>query len=374
MGGSIRIGRLLGIPVEIHFTWFIAVGVISWSLAQGVFPQQIPGLQPDTYWAMGVAGALLLFGSVLVHEFGHALTARWFKIPTRNITLFLFGGVAQIAREPERPAHEFWVAIAGPLTSVGLAGLFWMVTPHVQPAPVSALTGFLSWVNLLLVGFNMIPAFPLDGGRVLRAILWKFLGLDRATRVATTLGHVAAAGFIMLGVFAIFTGHVINGLWLILIGWFLDQGAGASYQQLVLRNALTGVYVKDIMTKDVVTLDADLTIEEAVTDYFLLQKHGGYPVTWGDHLLGILTLHDVKRVPRDRWRQTRVREAMTPIAEAKTVRPGIAAYEALARMMQSGVGRLLVVDTHGEIVGILTRSDLLHLIRLRTELGTDVPA
>ncbi|MDR5682502.1 MAG: site-2 protease family protein [Armatimonadota bacterium] len=374
MGGSIRLGRLFGIAVQIHFTWFIAVWVISWSLAQGVFPQQIPGLPSGTYWTMGVAGALLLFASVLVHEFGHALTARTLGIPTRSITLFLFGGVAQIAREPERPAHEFWVAIAGPVTSVALAGLFWFATPRAEPVPATALMGYLSWVNLLLAGFNMIPAFPLDGGRVLRAILWNFLGLERATRVTTTLGHATAAAFVVLGVFAIFTGRVINGLWLVLIGWFLDQGAGASYQQLVLRNALRGVRVEDIMTRDVIALDASLTIEDAVSNYFLPHKHGGYPVTWGDRLVGILTLHDVKQVPRDRWNQTRVRDAMTPIAQVKTVRPGTGAYDALARMVQAGVGRLLVVNADGELAGILTRSDLMHLIRLRTELGADVPA
>jgi Zn-dependent protease/CBS domain-containing protein len=365
---------LFGVTVQIHFTWFIAVWVISWSLAQGVFPHQIPGLPSGTYWTMGVAGALLLFGSVLVHEFGHALTARWLGIPTRSITLFLFGGVAQIAREPERPAHEFWVAIAGPATSVALAGLFWLATPRGLPVPATELMGYLSWVNLLLAGFNMIPAFPLDGGRVLRAILWKFLGLERATRITTTLGHVTAAAFIVLGVFATFTGHVINGLWLILIGWFLDQGAGASYQQLILSNALRGVRVQDIMTADVITLDANLTIEEAVSDYFLPLKHGGYPVTWGDRLVGILTLHDVKQVPRDKWKERRVRDTMTPIAAAKTVRPGAAAYDALARMVQTGVGRLLVVDADGELAGILTRSDLMHLIRMRTEIGADMPA
>jgi Zn-dependent protease/CBS domain-containing protein len=365
---------VFGVAIEIHFTWLIAVWVISWSLAQGLFPHQIPGLPSGTYWMMGVAGALLLFASVLFHEFGHALAARRFRIPTRSITLFLFGGVAHIAREPERPAHEFWVAIAGPITSVALSGLFWVIAPQVQPAPAAVLMEYLSWVNLLLAGFNMIPAFPLDGGRVLRAVLWNFLGLERATRVTTTLGHVFAAAFIVVGVFAIFAGHVINGLWLILIGWFLDQGAGASYQQLVLRTALSGVRVDDIMTTDVVTMEPNLSIEEAVSDYFLQYKHGGYPVAWGGRLQGILTLHDVKRVPRDKWRETRVRDAMTPMSEMKTVRPGTGAYDALARIAETGVGRLLVVDAQGNLAGILTRSDLMHLIRLRTELGADVPA
>ncbi|MCL6500109.1 MAG: CBS domain-containing protein, partial [Firmicutes bacterium] len=223
-------------------------------------------------------------------------------------------------------------------------------------------------LNVGLAAFNLLPAFPLDGGRVLRAILWSFLGLERATRVSTSLGHATAAAFIALGVLAIFTGRPVDGLWLVLIGWFLDQGAGASYQQMLLRHALRGVRVRDIMTPDPVTLEADLTLEEAVAGYFLPRKHGGYPVVYGDRLLGILTLHDLKQVPRERWSTTRVREAMTPIDRAQTVRPEAPAYDALARMVQAGVGRLLVLDAGGELVGILTRSDLLHLIRLRSEL------
>ena len=171
MTGSIRIGRLLGITVQVHATWFLAVWAIAWSLAAGVFPQRIPGLPATTYWTMGFAGALLLFGSVLVHELGHALAARRFRIPTRSITLFLFGGVAQIAREPERPSHELWVALAGPATSLLLAGIFRLLTPGGEVVPATALMGYLSSVNLLLAAFNLLPAFPLDGGRALRAVL-----------------------------------------------------------------------------------------------------------------------------------------------------------------------------------------------------------
>lgn len=358
MTGSIRLGRLLGIVVQVHVTWFLAVWAIAWSLARGMFPERIPGLPEQIYWTMGFAGALLLFVSVLVHELGHALVARYFRIPTRSITLFLFGGVAQMVREPERPSHELWVALAGPATSLVLAGIF---------RSAAALMGYLSWVNLLLAGFNLLPAFPLDGGRVLRALLWWLLDLERATRIATLMGHATAAAFIILGVLAAFTGRPVDGLWLILVGWFLDQAAGASYQQMLLRHALRGVRVRDIMTPDPVTLDTELTLEEAVAQYFLPRKHGGYPVVYGERLLGILTLHDLKQVPREKWPTTRVREAMTPIARAHTMRPEAPAYEALARMTQAGVGRLLVLDGAGELVGILTRSDLLQVIRLRQD-------
>ena len=172
MAGSIRIGRIFGITVQVHHTWFIALWAVAFSLARGVFPERLPGLPGSTYWTMGIVGAVFLFGSVLVHEFGHALVARRFRIPTRSITLFLFGGVAQIAREPERPAHEFWVAIAGPVTSLGVGALFWALAPRGADVPATALMGYLAWANLLLAIFNLIPAFPLDGGRVLRAVLW----------------------------------------------------------------------------------------------------------------------------------------------------------------------------------------------------------
>ncbi|MDR7415559.1 MAG: site-2 protease family protein [Armatimonadota bacterium] len=369
MGGSIRLGKILGITVQVHYTWFVALWALSFSLARGVFPEQIPGQPPETYWTMGVVGAVLLFTSVLVHELGHALVARLYQIPTRSITLFLFGGVAHIAREPERPTHEFSVAIAGPVTSLGLAGIFWALTPRGEPVPATALMGYLAWANLLLAAFNMLPAFPLDGGRVLRAVLWAFYGYERATRIVTLLGQVTAGAFILLGVVGVFTGRVLNGLWLILIGWFLEQAASASYQQAVLRRILGGIRVADIMTREVRVMPAELTLEEAVHDYFLPHKHGGYPVVYGDRLVGILTLHDLRRVPRERWRTARVREVMTPIAQAKAVRPDLSAYEALARMLQDGVGRLLVLDEGGELVGLVTRSDLMHLIRVRTELG-----
>ncbi|MER3456114.1 MAG: site-2 protease family protein [candidate division GAL15 bacterium] len=371
MTGSVRVGRVAGITVQIHATWFLAVWAIAGSLARTVFPQRIPGLPEAAYWTMGFSGALLLFASVLVHELGHALVARHFRIPTRSITLFLFGGVAHIAREPARPAHELWVALAGPATSVVLAGVFRLLTPPGPAVPATALMGYLSSVNLLLAAFNLLPAFPLDGGRVLRALLWSLWGFERATRVTTYLGHAAAAVFIALGVLAIFAGRPVDGLWMVLIGWFLDQGAGASYQQMLLRHALRGVRVQDIMTRDPVTLEAGLTLEEAVAGYFLPRKHGGYPVVYGERLVGILTLHDLKQVPRERWATTRVREAMTPIGRARTVRPETLAYDALARMVEAGVGRLLVLDADGELVGILTRSDLLHLLRLRSEPGPE---
>lgn len=374
MGGAIKIGRIAGIAVQIHLTWFVALGVISMTLARGVFPAQMPNLPANLYWSMGITGAVLLFLSVMLHELGHALAARHFRIATRSITLFLFGGVAQITSEPEDPRQEFWIAIAGPITSFFLAGFFWLITPHGQRVPAAILMEYLSLANLILCGFNLLPALPLDGGRILRAVLWRFLGLEQATRIASGLGRIAANLLIVLGVVTVLGGQLIQGIWMILIGWFLDHGAGASYQQLLLRNALRGVRVRDVMTTEVITIEQSLSVEQAVMDHFLRHKHGGYPVSYGDRVVGIVTLHDIKPHPRDTWSDLRVRDVMTPIARAQTVRTGTSAYEALARMLRANVGRLLVMGDHGELEGLLTRSDLMYLIRIRTELGADRPA
>ena len=370
MGGGIRLGRLLGIPIFIHSSWFIALWVLSWSLAVAYYPEEFPGLGPSTYWGMGIISALLLFGSVLVHELGHALTARRYGVRTRNITLFMFGGVAQIAAEPPTADAELAIAAAGPATSYVLAGLFWLLDRLITGTALGAIVGYLAFINLLLATFNLIPGFPLDGGRVLRAVLWRRSGdLEQATRIASQSGQVVAAIIIGLGLLQMFRGAFVGGLWLILIGWFLQSAAQAGYQQVVLRRALGGVRVGDIMTRELHTIDPNLTVEEAITDFFIPLKHGGFPVVYGDRLVGVVTLQDVRDVPKEARAEQRVRDVMTPQANLKTVRPTTTAYEAFMRLGQEQIGRLLVVDDGGSLVGILTRSDLLHVIRLYTEFG-----
>lgn len=370
MGGGIRLGRLLGIPIVIHSSWFIALWVLSWSLAVAYYPQEFPGLLSSTYWAMGIVSALLLFGSVLVHELGHALTARRHGVRTRNITLFMFGGVAQIAAEPPTAEAELAIAAAGPLTSYLLAGLLWLGGRLTAGTALGAMVGYLAFINLLLATFNLIPGFPLDGGRVLRAWLWRRSGdLERATRTAAQGGQVVAVLFIGLGLLQMFRGVFVGGLWLILIGWFLQSAAQAGYQQVLLRRALGGVRVGEIMTRDLHTIDPNLTVEEAIAEYFIPLKHGGFPVVYGDRLLGVVTLQDVRAVPREARGERRVRDIMTPSSGLKTVRPGTSAYQAFTCMGQEQIGRLLVTDEAGSLVGIVTRSDLLHVIRVYTEFG-----
>ncbi len=369
MRGVIALGRILGIPIGVNYTWFIALWLLSWSLAKSYFPTAFPGSPASTYWIMGILSALLLFASVLVHELGHAVTARRYGIQTRSITLFLFGGVAQIGREPPTPASEFLVAAAGPLTSYLLSAFFWALLQLTKGSALGAIIAYLAWINAALATFNLVPGFPLDGGRVLRALLWRTTGsLERATRIAARGGQVVALGLIGFGILWIVTGNVTSGLWLVLIGWFLDMGAQSSYQQVVLREALGGVRVTDIMTKDVHSVDPDLTLDHMISEYFLRYKHGGFPVVWGDRLLGVVTLHDVQAVPREQRTTTLVRSAMTPLNRLRTVRPTTSAYEAFARLAQDGIGRLLVIDDAGQLVGILTRSDLMHIMRIRATL------
>ncbi len=370
MRGALRLGRVAGIPVGVHYTWFVALWVLSWSLARTYFPARLPGLPPETYWTMGLAAALLLFGSVVAHEVGHALAARRYGIRTRGIVLFMFGGVAQIGREPPTAPAELAVALAGPATSLAVAALAAAGRWAASGTALGALAGYVAWANTALAVFNLIPGFPLDGGRVLRALVWGMTGdLTRATRIASRAGQGVAVAFIAAGILLAFTGNVVGGLWLVLLGWFLDAGAQAGYQQVLLRQALEDVRVADVMSRALHTVDPALTLDQLIADYLLPLKHGGFPVVWGDRLLGIVTLHDVKEVPRERRAATTVREVMTPLQRLRTVRPSASAYEAFERMTQDGIGRVLVVGDDGTLVGILTRSDLLHLLRLREELG-----
>ena len=370
MSGGFRLGRLLGIPVVVHSSWFIALFVLSWSLALAYYPEQARGLSSGTYWWMGIISALLLFASVLVHELAHALVARRYGVRTRSITLFMFGGVAQIAAEPPTADAELAIAAAGPAMSYVLAGLFWVLDRAVSGTALGAIIGYLAFINAILATFNLIPGFPLDGGRVLRAMLWRRSGdLERATRIAAQSGRVVAMIFIGLGLVQLFRGSFVGGLWLMLIGWFLESAAQAGYEQVLLRRALGGVRVGDIMTRDLHTIDPSLTVEEAIADFFIPLKHGGFPVVYGDRLVGVVTLQDVRGVPAEGRRERRVREVMTPQSNLKTVRPTTTAYEAFMRLGQEQIGRLLVVDDGGSLVGIVTRSDLLHAIRLYTEFG-----
>jgi len=369
---SVKVGEVIGIPVYLHYTLVIAFGLVAWTLAAGYMPNEYPGYGPQAYWMIGLASAAVLFVSVFIHELAHSYVAKRNGLSISKIVLFIFGGVAQMGEEAPSANVEFKVSLVGPATSFAIAGLlglaFWAAKSAGVEAAYYASLEYGALVNVLLGGFNMIPAFPLDGGRVFRAILWnRWHSLLRATQTASRVGVAFAYLFIFGGLAFLFTGLFVNGIWFMCIGLFLKNGAEASLRQTILTDALSGVIVEDIMTRNVDTIEADTLLTDVVQNYFSRYKHGGYPILEGGALVGILTLQDVRKVQREDWGHVRAREVMTSISKVETVDPEETATDALMRLSKRDVGRLPVVRV-GKLVGIITRSDLTHLIKVRSEL------
>lgn len=370
MQGSLRIGQVWGIPISLHFSWLLVFGLMIWSLAAGYFREQYPGWAPATYWLLSAATSLLFFGSILVHELGHSWVALRNAIPIRNITLFIFGGIAQIGRDPSSPGVEFRVAIAGPVTSLALAGLFggtWFLVRGT--AFLAAPMIWLARINFMVALFNLIPGFPLDGGRVFRAVVWRLTGsFHRATQTASYTGQMVAFGFIGLGVLTALRGDVVGGMWMAFIGWFLQNAAAASHAQASLSELLRGVTVAQAMTRDCPRVAADLPLDRLVQEEVLGRGQRCFFVAHNSHLRGLVTLHEVKAVPRERWRQVRVDEIMTPAERLATVTPQEDLLAAIAKMDDANVAQMPVV-AGDELLGVLSREQALHYIRVRAELG-----
>jgi Zn-dependent protease len=370
MEASVKLGRIWGIPIGLHLSWFLVFGLVTWSLALGYFPAEYPNLSTATYWLLGAVTSLLFFGSVLVHELGHALLALRNQIPVRGITLFIFGGVAQIGRESSSPGVEFRIAIAGPLASLGLAALFYGLWLLDQPiAYLAAPSLWLARINLLLAVFNMIPGFPLDGGRVLRALIWWWTGnLHRSTQVATFTGQLVAFGFIAWGVWTMLGGNFFNGLWLVFIGWFLQNAAAASYAQSNLQQSLRGVQVAQVMTRDCPLVSGQLLLERLVEEQILAGGRRCFFVADNGQLSGMLTLSDVTKVPRTEWGQVTTGQVMVPWERLAHVTPKTELLTALQTMDDANVNQVPVVENK-EMVGMLAREQVLHYLRARAELG-----
>lgn len=370
MHGHVRLGTIWGIPIGLHLSWVVVFGLVAWSLAGGYFPAEYPGWARGAYWVVGAVTALLFFASVLVHELGHSWVALRHGIPIRSITLFIFGGVAQIGREPETPGVELRIAIAGPLTSFGLALAFAAAGFLAQPVPfLAAPAVYLARINGLLALFNLIPGFPLDGGRVFRAMVWGWTGsFDRASQLATTTGQLVAFGFIGYGIVSALGGNALGGVWMILIGWFLQNAAAATHAQASLRGLLRGVTVDHAMTREYAQVGPDVPLDRLVHEEVLAAGRRCFVVTDGGRLRGLLTLHEVKAVPRERWEAVRAGEVMTPAERLATADPGEDLLAALGRMDDAGVAQLPVVS-HGALVGLISREQVLHYVRVRSELG-----
>jgi Zn-dependent protease/CBS domain-containing protein len=388
MGKGIRIGRLFGINIRIDWSWLLIFLLVTWSLS-GFFAQTNAGWGVALQWSAGAIAALLFFGSVLAHELAHSLVARAQGVPVRDITLFLFGGVSSIEREPASPAREFWMAIVGPLTSVVLGGILLFAvstsanvggislqTPTAlvgQLTPVAALLLWLGSINVLLGIFNMIPGFPLDGGRVLRSILWAISGnLRRATRWASTVGQgiawlMIAAGIAMSIGFRIpYLGTgLVAGIWLIFIGWYLNSASSQSYQLVVIDDMLHDVTVDKIMRRDPPMVSSGSSVGGLIQDHVMQADDRVFAVVDGGRLVGIVTLDDIRKTPRDRWDLTTVSAIMTPVDERVSVMPNQDAAEAFSRLMQDDVRQLVVLDG-GHLVGLFRRRDVMKWVQLHS--------
>ncbi len=368
---SIRIARIGGIAVNIHVSWILIFILVTWTLARSYFPQNYPDWSLTLYWTVGLATSLLFFVSVLLHELAHSFVARARGLPVKDITLFIFGGVAQIGEEPATAGTEFVMALVGPLTSIVLGALFgavWFLARGTSE-PLAALGAYLALINVILGFFNMIPGFPLDGGRVLRSILWQATGnLQRATRWASLVGQLVAYLFILWGIWQIFTGDWVGGLWIAFIGWFLDNAASNSYRQLTVRNLLAGHRVREVMNRECPEVNAGLTLERLVSEYMLRTGTRCFPVVEGGLLQGLLTLHNIKGVSRDRWGSTTVEQVMTPLENIERVGPDEELWAAMQNMTEEGVNQLPVMDD-GQLLGMLGRDNILSFIRIKGELG-----
>ena len=373
-GRRIRLFKLLGFAVQIDMSWLVLALLITWSLARGLFPSYYEKLSSLTYWSMGAAGALGMFASIVFHELCHSLVARRFGLPMRGITLFIFGGVAEMDDEPPSPKAEFFMAIAGPASSI-LLGLFGytVITAGGSwlPAPVVGVLEYLMAINFVLAGFNLVPAFPLDGGRVLRSALWQWKKNFRwATRIASKLGSFFGTALIFLGILNVLRGNVIGGIWQFMIGLFLGNAARMSYQQVMIRRALEGGTVRQFMNKKPVTAPGSISLKDLVEGYLYRYHFKMFPVVEEGSLLGCITTRMIKEVPQGEWGSRTVGEVARRCTPENTIGPDEDAMNALGVMSRTGNSRLMVVE-EGRLAGIITLKDIMGLLSVKLDLGDE---
>jgi Zn-dependent protease/CBS domain-containing protein len=375
MGQSIRIGRIFGVQIGLHPSWFVIALIVTYTMAAGQLPQVYKNWEQALYWVVGAVISLLFFGSVLAHELSHALVARRFGLKVREITLFIFGGAATLEGDPKRPRDEALIAAAGPLTSLAIGAVLLGIDALLGQPQLEAIVGWLGFINITLGLFNLIPGFPMDGGRILHAVLWKLRG-DRnaATRNAAGVGRLFGYLLIAGGVFLIFQGEFLfSGVWLALIGWFLSNAAESTIAQASVEHALRGIKVREVMESDPPSITPNESVADLVNERLIRGEHRSFLVRHDDGvggLAGIVTLSDVRRMPRENWEAARVTDIMTRYADLATIGPDAELEAALKLLQEREVNQLPVVTDEGRtVVGLLTRAGILRLIEARMRLG-----
>jgi Zn-dependent protease/CBS domain-containing protein len=371
-GKRFRLFKLFGFEVGVDLSWILIAVLIAWSLSTGFFPFQYKNLSTQTYWVMGIIGAAGLFFSIIAHEFCHSLVARKSGMPMKGITLFIFGGVAEMGEEPPSAKAEFLIAVVGPLSSIAIAAIFYGINQvgaasGWSPA-INGVVGYLAMINGLLAVFNLVPAFPLDGGRILRSALWGWKGnLRWATRISSTIGSGFGIFLIIMGFVRILSGNFIGGMWLGLIGLFIQNAAKMSYQQLITRRALEGEPLKRFMKTDPVTVPDSITVDQLVEDYIYRYHFKMFPVVNSHKLVGCITTKEVKEIPREDWNRKTVGEVVNRCSGENTIEPDADAIKALSAMRRHNASRLMVVEGD-RLVGVIALKDMLEFLNLKVEL------
>lgn len=365
---GIRIGRVFGIPIYLHTSWFIIFALITLSLGTQ-FTADHPGWTPAQRWTLGIITSLLFFASVVFHELSHSVVARHYRIPVDSITLFIFGGLAHIERDPDSARQEFNIAIAGPLSSLFLAGCFWLIAHFVHGSEmVTAVATWLALINFLLALFNLVPGFPLDGGRVLRGIAWGITGsFTRASQIASTSGTAFAYLMIFIGIWDALHGAWVNGLWLAFIGWFLLEAAKESFAQVALRTTLTGVRAEDVMTPEIPTVTRDISLDDYVHEVLRTGRRS-HIVTGAGTPVGLVTLHSARAIPRDEWANTSIQAVMVPIDRVHSAQPDEPVLQVLERMQKEDINQMPVLSG-GHIIGMIGRDTILRVLQTRLQAG-----
>jgi len=366
MNSSIYLGKIIGIKIRIHYTWFVVFFLIAWTLSEYYFPQQNPDWSLITNWTLGIISTLLLFICVFIHELSHSYIGKKNGVKIKSITLFIFGGIAEIEKEAKNAGIEAKMTIAGPLSSLVLVLIFFAVSKlSFLGIYITSMAIYLHWINLVLVIFNLLPAFPLDGGRLYRSLLWSKTGdIKKATLSAVNLSKFFALVLIFWGIANILIGNLIAGIWLAIIGWFIIQAAKISYRQLIIKEILSKTPVAKIMDTKIISASPAISVKKLIENFFLRYKKQSFPVLYRNNLLGIVTLKNVKKLPRKKWASTKTESIMTKIEDIPALTPKNNSFDALLKMMEFGINQLPVIK-NGKFLGIISKDSISLIIAVK---------